>query len=931
MELVFSRGFGAAQGVADLQLVETRGGRFLLAIERLGGGIRSYDLADDLAGDLAERDYRPHQGAGLGTGQGVLLGAGAEARLLLAGSAGPGLDSHQLRADGHIAAQDHWALPGTAQGLGSVTSTELAGGNAVFAIADGQLMGWRLSDRGEASAVALRGDSDAYTRAGTTALTVVEVGGQQILLAADAAVGGVLSYRINGVNGALTPADQLGRDQGLGIAAPAVLEGFVAHGRAWVILGAAGTGSLSVMAVAGDGSLSLVDHVIDSAASRFGGVTAVEPFVVGDHVFVLAAGGDGGLELLRFLPSGQLVHAARIEHRTGQGAQNVTALEVAVTGEEIQIFVASEGGLNDDGEGIARYRLDRADLGDVSTANGGRLRGAAGDDLLMGGDRPSHLRGGAGDDMLVQGAAGDELEGGDGRDIFVVRRAEGRVVIADFRPGQDQLDLTLVPGLRSLSQLRVDTRHDGLELRWQDLVIRIQSHDGRRLEITDIWPLGWERADRLPLGETLPASTLRGGAGSDSLLGDDADDSVAGGGGNDTIDGQGGDDRLEGGSGNDRILGGRGNDSLDGGTGNDSLSGGVGNDHLEGGSGADTLSGGHGSDQLSGGDGSDQLRGGDGGDVLRGDAGDDSLFGDAGNDQLLGGSGQDTVSGGTGDDSLDGGSGADVLQGGSGDDQLLGGDGHDRITGDSGRDDMRGGRDNDTIFGGADNDRLWGDSGHDRLLGQSGSDSLFGGAGNDRLLGGSGRDLLRGGSGTDVLLGQSGNDRLYGNSGDDRLYGGGGADSLRGGRGNDRLKGGTSSDDLRGDSGRDTLIGGTKGDTLRGGSSADVLWGNLGQDRLFGQNGHDRLIGGAGHDQLWGGSGADVFVFNSGHGRDRVMDFEQGRDRLSLVFAAADRPEYFDRLSIRAVGDDLRIDTGQGRITLVDAADLVLGEDDFLF
>lgn len=142
---------------------------------------------------------------------------------------------------------------------------------------------------------------------------------------------------------------------------------------------------------------------------------------------------------------------------------------------------------------------------------------------------------------------------------------------------------------------------------------------------------------------------------------------------------------------------------------------------------------------------------------------------------------------------------------------------------------------------------------------------------SEEYAGTAGHDILSGAGGDDVLLGSSGADYLRGGAGDDSLHGQAGYDTLWGGSGNDRLAGWAGHDRLRGGDGHDTLLGGGK------------------NDRLFGEAGRDRLAGGTGADLLSGGAGADTFVFLGGGDsrpgrftRDRITDFEQGRDRIDL-------------------------------------------------
>lgn len=88
----------------------------------------------------------------------------------------------------------------------------------------------------------------------------------------------------------------------------------------------------------------------------------------------------------------------------------------------------------------------------------------------------------------------------------------------------------------------------------------------------------------------------------------------------------------------------------------------------------------------------------------------------------------------------------------------------------------------------------------------------------------------------------------------------------------------------------------------------NTLRGNGGSNTLEGLGGDDKLFGGKGNDLLHGGDGADIFVFSTGDGKDRVMDFVQGTDTVNLkswsVFKSFD-----DLMKNHAVdsGDDLLI------------------------
>lgn len=188
----------------------------------------------------------------------------------------------------------------------------------------------------------------------------------------------------------------------------------------------------------------------------------------------------------------------------------------------------------------------------------------------------------------------------------------------------------------------------------------------------------------------------------------------------------------------------------------------------------------------------------------------------------------------------------------------------------------------DVLDGNWVDNRMVGRAGDDTLSGGDGADTVAGGGGGDLALGGDGNDLIRGQSGTDTLYGNDGADRLLGGGQNDKLFGGPGDDDLRGNTGDDRLFGQSGGDTIRGGSGDDRIDGGGGVDILLGGGGADLLIGGNGNDLLRGQNGADELVGGKGNDTLVGGAGADSFVFQSGFGKDTIMDFENNQDELYL-------------------------------------------------
>jgi len=72
--------------------------------------------------------------------------------------------------------------------------------------------------------------------------------------------------------------------------------------------------------------------------------------------------------------------------------------------------------------------------------------------------------------------------------------------------------------------------------------------------------------------------------------------------------------------------------------------------------------------------------------------------------------------------------------------------------------------------------------------------------------------------------------------------------------------------------GLDTIVGGAGADRLYGEGGNDVLKAGAGADYVEGGRGDDVLFGGVGDDVLAGGPGYDTYLWNSGDGRDRIVD-----------------------------------------------------------
>lgn len=739
--------------------------------------------------------------------------------------------------------------------------------------------------------VATVADAPGLFASGISGMVAVQAGTQTFLYAGSATEHGLTGWTV-APDGTLGAPTVLGMDSGLPVQGVSALRTVELGGTDYLIAAAAGSSSLTVLRVGADGLLTPVDQVIDDLGTRFQGVSTFDVAVAGDRAYVLAAGADDGLTLFALLPDGRLVHLQTLPDSAAASLANVTAIEMAVVGSEIQVLVASGAEA-----GLTQLRIPLAGAGAVIAASAPVVAGGAGHDLIWRSAGAGTLEGGAGDDLLVDGPGQDVLIGGTGADIFVLTADGQRDEIRDFNPGQDRIDLSAWPFLRNTGQLAVTPTPTGAILTFGDEVLEIRTHDDRPLTEAQVRALALIPVTRVAIEPV--TSGAPGAGGALRVTGTAQADQLQGGPGADTLEGLAGNDTLVATAGADVFLGGPGIDlvsyalapsgvlvDMADPSRNTGLAAGHTWAEVEG------LIGSPHADDLVGDALANLMFGGDGNDLIQGRAGNDHLFGGLGNDTLRGDDGNDTLEGGAGNDNLAGGDGNDLI---------FGGDGHDNMGGSYGNDSIWGGAGNDTIGAGAGDDVAWGEDGDDFVSGGAGNDTLYGGAGNDGMSGSFGSDLMEGGPG------------------DDNMGGGFGRDTLFGGSGNDTIGAGPDDDLLYGLAGNDFLAGGP------------------GNDRLFGGDGNDRLNGGDGNDVLTGGAGADVFVFTvwTAGESDRITDFENGIDRIQLPRLPGATPQAkFAALEIALVDDNgvaaTRIQYGGQSILLTGVAPAALDPGDFL-
>lgn len=622
-----------------------------------------------------------------------------------------------------------------------------------------------------------------------------------------------------------------------------------------------------------------------------------------------------------------------------------------------------------------------ANLFDVEALN---IKTGTGHDSLSGGAAADTLIGGAGDDRFGFAVGADRIDGGDGDDIVI-----GFSGPATLNGGAGIDRITLDDSATTVGRV-----YDLLNLVSADFVFRgatVRNFErftlvaGSGDDTFNFASLGDGHAvdgsggsDAINIdlsGSAFAISALAGSIGLQStsaslmyvnfefaaITGTALDDSIDGGTTTPTVF------DIRGGGGSDLLIGGAKNDSLDGDAGLDEIDGGGGNDVLDGG--ADV-------DRLTGGDGDDLLLGGDGDDRIVWDAGRDALDGGAGFDRvdfseaasglnvnlanrtvIAGGALAGGVyAGGFVEDSIIsieriiGSMFADRLVASNAGSEIDGNDGSDRISGLNG---------SDRIFGGVGDDTIDGGVGDDLLDGAYDADSVAGGQGADTIIGGEGRDTLDGGTGFDTIsfLDKNGVSvnlingvALVGGfinsagfyqggiqedviSNFENIIGSPLADRLIAGSTSARLEGGQGNDFIFTFSGNDTLFGGGDRDFLSAGRSTDILFGELGDDTLNGGTGFDTLDGGfqddtADYSDRTGGVNVDLRNgtaitggtlgasgnYSGGFTEDRLVSIEH-------VFGS----NFGDRLTALSAGSNLEGRGGADRIMGVGGLDTIDG------
>jgi Ca2+-binding RTX toxin-like protein len=560
----------------------------------------------------------------------------------------------------------------------------------------------------------------------------------------------------------------------------------------------------------------------------------------------------------------------------------------------------------------------------VPTAGNDNLVGTAGDDTIDGLAGNDVISGLGGNDTLEGGVGADRMVGGPGNDSYYVDNV-GDTTIELSGEGTDTVFSSVNFELWAQSQ-----------------------------HIENLTLIGG--ANLNGVGNAL-ANTITGNSGNNVLNGGVGADRMVGGAGNDSyhVD-NAGDTTIElSGQGTDTVFSSVNfelwaqsqhieNLTLIGGA---NLNG-VGNalaNTLTGNAGNNVLNGGVGADRMVGGAGNDSYHVDNAGDTTVEVAGQgtDTVFSSVNfelwaqsqfieNLTLTGGANLNGV-GNSLANTLTGNAGNNLLNGGVGADRMVGGQGNDTYHVDNAGDTTieLAGQGSDSVFSSVSY-LLWNQSQHIETLTLTGAGNIDGGGNGlaNTITGNAGNNMLNGGGNADRMVGGLGDDTYYvDNFGDLTIeLAGQGTDTVMASVGFALRDKSQFIENLTLD-GTGHIYGTGNGldNTITGNAGNNGLNGAWGNDTLIGGAGNDIFRDDAGNDIFTGGSGADTFFFLSAGESDRITDFENGIDTMTIGLGVTS----FANITVTDSGADAILTFGTNTVTLENFDHALVSSDDFTF
>lgn len=315
-------------------------------------------------------------------------------------------------------------------------------------------------------------NTGVWTRAGTaadglkshlqavTSMTTVDIGAKKLVVTTSALEDGVTVLEV-GANGSILLVDAISARDGLWSTGPSAVDVVTVAGATYVIVASTGTSSLSVLRMNELGVLFPTDHVIDSGATRFEDIQAMDTVSVNGRSLIVAAGSDAGVSVFELLPGGTLSQLFATPLEVAPGLANVTGIEARVIGADLAVFLTDATGVR-----VHHLAWTITSLGNlqIAAASGGALTGSAQDDRLIGGAGADVINGGTGADFIHDGLGLDQVTGGAGADVFVFAKDGLTDRVTDFQKGSDKLDLSDWGRIYSASALTIVSTATGAEI-----------------------------------------------------------------------------------------------------------------------------------------------------------------------------------------------------------------------------------------------------------------------------------------------------------------------------------------------------------------------------------------------------------------------------------------------------------------------------------
>ncbi|MEO1554794.1 MAG: DUF4214 domain-containing protein [Pseudomonadota bacterium] len=420
--------------------------------------------------------------------------------LLAPGRYGDQIEAWTIKADGTLGAAAPLKMVGGVPGSTTALVEMTAGGQHVFVTASRHDAGLEVWVRDGTTLHATdMADTSGFLQAGAVnALALATPGGVPFVLAIDAIEHTVVAFQVL-PGGALGLPTRLDQRDGLAIDTPTELETVVLAGQTYAIVGAAGSSSVSVIAIDGTGQMRVTSQVNDTLDTRFDNLVALDTLEAAGTVFVLAGGSDNGLSLMTLQPGGRLAHVASLGDEAREMAlKGIGGLDMVWRDGGLDIFVTGHvlPGTSTAGTGVTQLRLN-----DVAS-------------LLPTVQFP--------DASLVQ-------YGTSGADVFVLADTDDRQEVRGFEKDVDRLDVSAFARVYSVDDLQIRSRPDGAEITVGSAFVQVFTADGSSLEVSDFSVSNTQDLWQIDVGSIPQApSAIEGTDGPDLLDGREGDDMLLG-------------------------------------------------------------------------------------------------------------------------------------------------------------------------------------------------------------------------------------------------------------------------------------------------------------------------------------------------------------------------------------------------------------------